>query len=299
MPFFRRLRWHLVTVSLLVAPMAACAKNSESLPDHDSKPVAASMCASSDKKDGIERCREVFPGKEPIRLPADPSSTRKYGALVRGGKAFHTRTGDLPIAPTVLQQLQSGATAGHAPYANTIYLATVAQGSVTDIKPIAVIDENALLKFFFAGRSMEGTIDSLVAPGQYGDARRFRIRIEFAHDPISGTLKGKFVNADAAVRGADGTCIEALPRLGNPFTGPYTANIQIQRFPGMHAPFDDEMLIVWDDNVSNMGSEFYPSIATLLGGDTLGQEWKTVIHGTPSAGPAVDVHLVGEGGGAC
>jgi hypothetical protein len=71
------------------------------------------------------------------------------------------------------------------------------------------------------------------------------------------------------------------------------------RFPGMHVVFDDEMLIVWNESVSNMGSGYYPSVATLLGGDPMDKKWTTLIHGTPNTGPAVDVHLVTRGGGTC
>ncbi len=71
------------------------------------------------------------------------------------------------------------------------------------------------------------------------------------------------------------------------------------RVPGMHAMFDDEMVIVWNESTSNMGSGYYPSVATLLGGDPMAKEWTTIIHGTPTVGPAVNVHLVRGGGGTC
>ncbi len=167
------------------------------------------MCATFDKKNGIEHCTRLLPGNEPIRLPSDPSATQKYGAVTRSGKAFHTRTGDLPLAPAMRNKLDKSSKSGQMEYANAIYLA-ITNGSVTDVKLVAQIDENAIIGFAFAGRAMEGTIASQVAPGVYG-GKPLPTRIEFANDPADGRLKGRFVNAKTGVRGADGTCIPARP----------------------------------------------------------------------------------------
>jgi hypothetical protein len=294
-----KLSWYqLATAGLLTASLAACGSSPAPQPKPAGSPENTGMCATSAKKNGIEHCTKLFPGNEPIRLPADPSATQTYGAMTRSGTAFHTRTGDLPLAPTMRDKLNRNEKSGEAEYANAIYLATIANGTVTDVKPVALIDENAIVGAFFAGRAMEGTIAAQVQPGVYG-GKPLPIRIEFVKDPANGKLKGRFVNATTGIRGADGTCIQALPKQGNPFTASFTPDIQLSRFPGMHTIFDDELLINWNDSTSNMGSGYYPSVATLLGGDPLDKEWKTGIHGTPTAGPAVDVHLVTGGGGTC
>lgn len=294
-----KLSWYqLATAGLLAASLAACGSGPAPRPKPSGSPENTGMCATSDKKNGIEHCTRLFPGNEPIRLPADPSATQKYGAVTRSGKAFHTRTGDLPLAPTMKDKLDKGQKSGQAEYANAIYLATVTGGSVTDVELIAQIDENAIIGFVFAGRALEGTIASQVRPGVYG-GKPLPTRIELVKDPADGKLKGRFANAKTAVRGADGSCIRALPGQGYPFTESFTPDIQLTRFPAMHTMFDDEMLIVWNESTSNMGSGYYPSVATLLGGDPMDKEWTTVIHGTPIAGPAVDVHLVTGGGGTC
>jgi hypothetical protein len=218
--------------------------------------------------------------------------------VTRNGKAFHTRTGDLPLAPTMRQKLNKSLKAGQMEYANAIYLATVTNGTVTDVKPVALIDENIIISAFFAGRAMEGTITAQGKPGVY-DGKPLPTRIEFVKDPTDGKLKGRFVNAKTGVRGADGKCIPAMPNQGNPFTGGLTPDIEIMRYPGMHTMFDDELVLLWHDNSSNMGKDYYPSVATLLGGDPLGKEWATVGHATPGLRPVFDVHLVTGGGGTC
>jgi hypothetical protein len=293
-----KLSWYQpAAAGLLMASLAACGSPAPQ-PKPTGSPESAGICATSEKKDGIEHCTQLFPGNEPVRLPADPSATQKYGAVTRSGKAFHTRTGDLPLAPAMRDKLNKGEKSGQAEYANAIYLATIANGSVAEIKPVALIDENAIIGSVFAGHAMEGTITAQAQPGVYS-GKSLPVRIEFVKDASGGKLKGRFVNAKAGVRGADGTCIPALPAQGYPFAASFTPDIQLQRFPAMHAVFDDEMLIVWNESTSNMGSGYYPSVATLLGGDPMDKEWKTVIHGTPIAGPAVDVHLVTGGGGTC
>jgi hypothetical protein len=293
-----KLSWcRLATAGLLTASLAACGGSPTPQPKPAADTQSIGMCATSQKKDGIEYCTKLFPGNAPIRLPADPSATRKYGAVTRNGQAFHTRTGDLPLAPAMRQKLNKNLN-GQMEYANAIYLATITNGTVTDVKPVALIDENTIIGAFFAGRAMEGTITAQGKPGVY-DGKPLPTRIEFVKDPKDGKLKGRFVNAKAGVRGADGKCIPALPKRGNPFTGGLTPDIEIMRYPGMHTMFDDELVLFWHDNTSNMGKDYYPSVATLLGGDPLGKTWATVGHATPGLRPVFDVHLVTGGGGTC
>jgi len=295
-----KLSWYqLAAVGLLTASLSACGSSPTPQPKPAADTKSTGMCATSDKKSGVEHCTRLFPGNEPIRLPADPSATQKYGAVTRNGQAFHTRTGDLPLAPTMHNKLNTSQKSGQEEYANAIYLATITNGTVTDVKPVALIDENTIIGAFFAGRALEGTIAAQEKPGFYDDGKLLPTRIEFVKDPTDGKLKGRFVNAKAGVRGADGKCIPALPAQGNPFTGGLTPDIEITRYPGMHTMFDDELVLHWHDNTSNMGKGYYPSVATLLGGDPLEREWATIGHSTPGLRPVFDVHLVTGGGGTC
>jgi len=112
-------------------------------------------------------CTKVFAGKKPIRLPGDPSRIERYGAFNRGEATFHTRGGDLPLAVALARQLKADAENGRTAYANTVYLATISKGTVTKIKPVADIDENAVLQASFAGRALEGTIGVRTRQGDY------------------------------------------------------------------------------------------------------------------------------------
>ncbi|MEU5200211.1 hypothetical protein AB0G86_40245 [Streptomyces scabiei] len=263
------------------------------------------ICSTSTQRDGIVHCTELFAGKKPIRLPSDPSRTQRYGAIKRDGSKFHTRSGDLPLSAAVTKQLEAAAGHGRADknrtaYANTIYLATVSRGTVTRIEPVADIEENAVLRAAFAGRAMEGTISVRTRQGDYTSAATLPVRIEFAKSPVRRELTGKITNATRAVRSAKGPCFAPLNRTrANPLVAGFTADIAIQRHPSMHAPFNDELVLKWASGRSNMGHAYYPSIATLLGGDPLGRTWQAGLHGTPTAGPGVNLRLVSGGGGTC
>ncbi|MBP5872735.1 hypothetical protein QBB33_40920 [Streptomyces scabiei] len=258
------------------------------------------ICAASTQRNGIVHCTKPFPGTKPIRLPADPSGTQRYGALKRHGTKFHTRGGDLPLAAAVARQLTADVEDGRTAYANTIYLATISKGTVTTIKPVADIDENAVLQAAFAGRAMEGTIGVRTRQGDYASDATLPVRIELAKSPVHGELTGRITNATKAVRSAKGSCLAPLNRTeANPLVGGFTARITLERYPSMHVAYDDELVLRWKSGASNMGHAYYPSIATLLGGDPLGRTWQAGLHGTPTAGPRLDLRLVSGGGGTC
>lgn len=294
----------LTTAAALAAlVLTGCGTSTAAMtPDRNSAASQAlsGICAASTQRNGIVHCTKPFPGKKPIRLPGDPSRTQRYGALKRGGTMFHTRGGDLSLAAAVARQLEADADKGRTAYANTIYLATISQGTVTKIKPVADIEENAVLRAAFAGRAMEGTIGVRTRQGDYTSRATLPVRIAFAESPVHGELTGKITNATRAVRSAKGSCLAPLNRTkANPLVGEFTAKIALERFSSMHAAFDDELLLKWSGGASNMGHAYYPSIATLLGGDPLGRTWETLLHGTPSAGPPVNLRLVSGGGGTC
>lgn len=294
---------YLATASTLALLLTGCGIKAESAVHTNgggTAPNLAKACAASTKRDGVVHCTKLFSGAKPIRLPGDPSRTQRYGALKRGGGKFHTRAGDLPFSAAVARQLNMRVRGGGPAYASTIYLATISNGTVVAVKSVISVDENALLRAVFAGRVMEGTIGTHTGSGDYTTDKTLPVRIEFAAAPAGGRLAGKITNATTAVRSAGGACLAPLNRTSaNPLVGIYTANVAIQRRPAMHVQYDDELILIWTASASNMGTSFFPSIATLLGGDPLGRTWATVLHGTPTAGPAVTVHLVRGGGGTC
>lgn len=293
---------HLATASAFTVLLAACGAGRAS--PHDTRRSAApaslsQACAAATERNGIVHCTELFSGATPIRLPSDASSTQRYGALKRGGERFYTLAGDMRLSATVTKQLRKGADSGSTAYANTIYLATIEDGTVTKIEAVMTIEENAVLRAAFAGRAMEGVIAARVGRDNYADPA-LPLRIEISGSPAHGKLTAKIVNATTAVRGSGGSCLAALNRdARNPLVKPYTADISIQRVPAMHDIFDDELVLAWSDSSSNMGAEYYPSIATLLGGDPLDKNWGTTVHAVPGIGPDASLHLVSGGGGAC
>lgn len=283
--------------ALLVVVLASCGEDDES-----SGIDASSVCPDGELRDGVVHCAALFNDGDRLRVPADPADNSRYGAVVTGGTAFYTRSGELPLAPALTEELSVGVVANVAPYANTIYLATIADDVVTALTPAVYVEEDAIVSTFFAGRVFEGTISTYdEASGGYDWSNTLPLRIEIGDAVVSGAVAGEIVNADSAVTSADGSCIAALSddAARNPLRDPFSAIVSFERYPSMHALFDDEMLLVWNESASNMGAAFYPSAATVLGGDGFDDEWQTVIHGTPTAGPAVDLHLVDGGGEAC
>ncbi|MFJ9707273.1 hypothetical protein [Streptomyces sp. NPDC101234] len=265
-----------------------------------SRRALSGICAASTQRNGVVHCTKLFPGTKPVRLPGDPSRTQRYGAVERGVPTFHTRGSDLPLTAAVTRRLEAEANGGRTDYANTIYLATVSKGKVTEIKPVANIEENAVLRAVFGGRAMEGTIGVRTRQGDYSFTAALPVRIEFAGSPERGQLTGRISNATSAVRSAKGSCFAPLNRTrANPLVGKFTAKIGIQRVPSMHGAFDDELILIWATDESNMGDAYYPSVATLLGGDRLGPTWETSLHGVPSLGPPVNLRLVTGGGRTC
>jgi hypothetical protein len=281
------------TFVLVAAVLAAVGSGLASAQDDP-----ASVCPGATTQDGVIVCPRLFAGPHPLRLPADPSSTQRYGAFVRGGDRFYTRSGKLPLSPALADQLRGSRS--RPDYARQVFLATISDGQVTAIAEKVRVAENAVLDAVFGGRVMEGTIGT--ADGRNGfnvSGKTLPVRIELVARAAHGALSGRIVNARHAVRSSGGRCLPALSanRRRDPLRDGFSARIALARQPSMHAAFDDEMLAVWNQSASNMGRAFYPSIATLLGGDPLGKRWVAFIHGAPTSGPALRLRLVAARGG--
>jgi hypothetical protein len=252
-------------------------------------------------------------------MPAD-SEMVKYGAVARGGARFLTRDGAFELASSITNTLQagrgaagsgSGGDSGAADdgdvaartgaYAQLVYRAQVNGMTVEKLTPIIRIDESALMTHIFGGKVLEGTIAARNGPDEYATSTTLPVRIELARVATDAVVTGHIVNARRPVRLSTGRCSAALSATGtrDPLRAPFTDTVKLQRFPSMHAPFDDEMLLKWNTDASNMGTQFYPSAATLLGLDPLKRTWETMLHGNPLSGPAMTLRMVQGGGGAC
>jgi hypothetical protein len=292
-----------VGVFLLIGSLVGGCGERQVPPRPDTSPTAAdSICPSSTVRDTVAYCTALFDGDRALRLPADPSDGRRYGAVKRNGAAFHTAAGDLEIATGLRSRLGIESHDNHEEhtgYPNTVYLATVDDGTVTAVQPVAVVTEDLLLSTVFGGRALEGTIGVRTGPQTYSFTRTLPIRLELRAAASDGRLAGRIVNATAAVRGSTGGCLAALTATaGNPLVGNFTADVQIERAPSMHVEFGDELVLNWAEG-SNMGAEFYPSVATLLGVDPLAGSWTAGLHGNPINGPELVLHTVTGGGGPC
>lgn len=270
-------------------------------------PAPTAVCpAATTTAGGVVRCGALFGGARPLRLPADPSVTSRYGAFRRGdGTHLSTRGGLLKVTGAIAEEIGRTTMAGGAGpgYARTVYLATVSGRTVTALKPAVIITESAIMRRVFGGKVLEGRIGARV-PGTdtYSETVMLPIRVQLAVATRTGVLSGRIENASRAVRAAGGRCLPSLAKSGarDPLTGRiFTPRIGLQRRPSMHLPFDDELIVRWSTSASDMGQAFYPSVATLMGADPLGRRWRAYIHGVPDLGPALDLHLAFGGGGSC
>ncbi|GAB3075892.1 hypothetical protein [Nocardioides zeae] len=300
----------LVMTSLAATGLGACA-DSEPHRDDAKLPAvdgdASAVCPGGTRTDGgLITCADLFEDGAPLRLPADPSDAARFGAVVRGGGGLWTREGVVPLSEAVAASVvaenttASEITADGMPYASQIYGALIEGGEVVALRPVVRVSEDTIVAHTFAGAVLEGTITRFV-DGGYDQADPLPVRIEVADQANDGTVEATIVNADRAIRSSTGTCFPALSgdAASNPLRAPFTAEIGLERYPSMHADFDDEMLLTWDESTSNMGAAFYPSMATLMGADPLGDQWEVDIHGTPTAGPSLRLVRVEGGGGAC
>ena len=270
-------------------------------------------CPGGALRGSVVECVQLPP--QGLALPAD-TATITYGALAQGGERFLTRRGALRLAPSVRKSLQAQLAADRAesgavddgdvaartgPYAQLVYRAQVGGNTVESLTPVVRIDESALMTRTFGGKVLEGTIARRGSEEDgYDLDATLPVRIELAATAVDGVITGRIVNATQDVRTSIGTCARALSGDGgDPLRGPFTDTVTLQRYPSMHTPFDDEMLLKWDADASNMGTAFYPSAATPLGLDPLGESWVTTLHGNPTAGPAMTLALVQGGGDTC
>lgn len=303
---------HLAAATALVGLLAGCGSGHDHHDDHDAgaptiDTAPADVCPGGTKgDDGLVTCPGLFDGDEPVRLPADPSDSERFGAVVRGGTGLWTRDGVLPLSDAAREKIVGENVGGQdviadgMPYASQVYGALVRDGEVVDVRPVVRVDEDAIVDRLFAGTVLEGGITRF-ADGAWDGMTMLPVRIEVGERAGDGSLSATIVNSSSGVASSTGTCLPALTAdpATNPLRDGYTADVGLERYPSMHADFDDEMLLTWANGSSDMGAELYPSMATVLGGDPLDDTWMPMIHGTPTAGPSFELHVVEGGGGAC
>lgn len=244
-------------------------------------------CASVAKVNGKLTCTAAFTTGKALRLP---TSGAVVGAVERDGKTFLTADGkQLHMNSDVSKQILK-----NNAYATTVYEADVSGSTVTEVRAALTIPNSVILSSVFGGKILTGSISPYDgADTGYDEQNTLPVAIQFEQHTSGNSLTGTIVNAKEATRLADGTCLPALTTYGakNPMQGDFTSRIGIDRQPSMHADFDDELELEWARSSSGMGQSFFPSVATLMGGDPIGATWQVAQHGTPSAGPGLDLKV--------
>jgi hypothetical protein len=169
----------------------------------------------------------------------------------------------------------------------------------------------------------EGTASQRMSDGRFDAATRVPVRLSLSTLVSNGLLgtwgtsapplpdgevfsaSGAIENWDSPVRGADGTCLAALSPLGekNPFVG-RGAGMRLTRFPAMHAPGDD--VIVLDDGAAapagnvGMDGSFAPLSPAGMMRTTVPADFRALgiyPHGSPNGQHIVLTPVTGGGGG--
>lgn len=276
----RLTRLGVVALTLAAVAVSACST------DHDANASALSgVCAKVETHDGLPTCTALYPASPALRLPPAIGEWQ-YGAVTRDGKA-------LAVSPTRSYQLSdrlSGQISSDTKYATTIYRAKVSGNTVTSLEPAMTVPDNLVLENTFANKIMVGQISLRQPDGSYGEATT-PVALRVASAANDGKIEARILNTDHGAT-VNGQCVPRLPAgTSDPLQGEFTPSVELERTPSMHAPLDDEMVLAWSDSVTNMGSEFFPSVATLYGADDLGQTWTSMPHATPTSGPTLIVKL--------
>ena len=277
----RQRRWtHLgVGASLLLAvTLSACADK------HEPDPNALSgACDTVELRNDTPTCVALYPSAPALRLPASTEGWH-YGAVTRGGDSFAvTPTRSYPLSEQLRDRIGSD-----TDYARTVYRARIDGDRVSSLEPAMTVPENLILDNAFADMTMTGQISLREPDGSYGEAM-VPVALRVGASAGAESITAHIVNTTHGAS-IDGQCIPPLPTdSSNPLQGDYTADIELERRPSMHTAFDDEMVLAWNDSVSNMGTEFFPSVATLYGADDLGQTWTSTPHANPTSGPTLIV----------
>lgn len=266
-------------VGLLIAGLTGCSQ-SEALD-------FSQACSKVIERNNIPQCTELLAGDPALELPTGTSSA-PIGAFTAQGERFQTVSGEsLSISQSVMDQFEN-----HEPYSTFVYQATVNDDSVTDVQPVLEVTEDAVMNRVFGNHTLVGMMSTLAAPGSYSFDPTAPVIVQLEAQAKDGLLSGKILNVATGIQAPDGECIAALPAdATNPLQGDFTENVSIQRFPSMHAPFDDEMVFIWSPDSSGMGAEFYPSIVTLFSGEELDGPWEITQHGAPDSGPSLQLSL--------
>lgn len=268
----------------------------------DLSAACATVTPASAASGGLPVCTALHPDGIALRLPTAPSADQGYGGFTRAGTGFVTADGTThEVAEDVRTKVAKAADdAGYVDYGTTAYLATLEGGTVTSVAPALRIDRNSLVKAVFGGTTMVGKITPVDTPVDaegptYSGAPSLPVVITWSDQASDGTLSGTIANATkgAAVGGTCAPALSASP--GDPLVGGFTASVGLFPYPSMHEGWDDELVLSWDESSSGMGSAFYPSVATLMGKDPIQGTWEVVQHGTPVAGPMLDLTLQPKG----
>jgi hypothetical protein len=252
-------------------------------------PDMSGACPHVDESGTIPTCTSLFPGRTGLKLPAGPQDA-PVGAVTRGGEFLVDAQGKLFRLKA--RKVDPTDTDRDTRYATTVYQAKVSNGVATSLRPLLRVSDDAILTHTFGGKTLTGVISSRMTDGSYDVDPKLPIAIRLDANARDKVLHGTIVNAIRTVRVGGGACIVNLPDTSaNPLVDGFGRYVTVVRVPSMHVPYDDELVLEWNGSSSGMGSDFYPSVATVMGNDPFARTWQVSQHGTPTSGPSLKLTL--------
>ncbi len=265
--------------------LAGCGGAGEDKPKP--KPTAdaySKACPKVDRTTAPPTCTELVSGAKGLVLPADTPKLA-YVGVNAGGATFLTAGGaTLPLEGDVRRKVISS-----TDYASTVYAATLKKGKVAAVEPWLQVSEEALLNRVFAGRVLTGLISPRTPAGTYDLRAGMPVALLLDAVAKKGAIGARIINAQRKVK-VDGACLPSLAVTGNPLTDGFGPQVSISRVPSMHGPFNDELIVTWENTTSGMGEAFYPSVAQVLGAP-MPTPWTVAQHGVPDSGPAMQLRF--------
>jgi hypothetical protein len=289
----------------------------------DAAPIEG-LCPVQHVEGNLTICDQLYSSAPLIRPPADTATTFYVGfkhVFPEGGAdSFEmiSRTQTWP-EPTGFGTIIEGTSGDHPPYAYTLYRATVNQGTVSALEPVAKIGEPLFLQPF-AGAVLEGALTPRVVATDGGvtfDWANKTIPVRIKLDSVVGSmdagifgyapLGATIANVDGGVTSSDAACLPSLQSWGNAnplVTEPDMARLVFVREADMHGSHDDVIVLGWSEQAlgTTMTASGFIAVPDLLlttpldllafgGGYT---------HGTPTGTPsASDFVTVTSGGAPC
>jgi len=262
------------------------------------------LCPAMSSTQGLPLCTRFYGGKPWIHLPPDPDATHVLGGIDMNGRFRAADGSTYPIKESVNPFFSWADADSH--WNNTVYLATLTNGTVTAMERKALITEPAFLNKVLAGKVWEGRVTTW-RNGLWDRDHTLRVRLEFADATAQRWMPARITNTYVRRVASNGTCLPAIARARHtPIFDGRTNKLDMSRDAGMHEPGDAVLVLTWSGDQSSGQSMADPKFMGLVP-QAMGVQALSMTRmefgnhaDTRIDGPAfLNMHVVRDGGERC